>query len=277
MERKSKKLHSWGCLNDTIPTMNDQFLKVAKQAARKAGKIIMNYYGQDHKLMIKTDHSDFATQADLEAEKVIVEIIRKNFPSHNIIAEEKVRIDNKSPFTWAIDPIDGTISFVSKMPFFAVSIGLLENNRPVLGVIYHVAQNDLYWAEKGKGAYLNGRKIAVSKTARLKNSVIGLGIGSISRRKDKLKDYFYPLLDKARHIYMLGGGAVSLAFVARGFLDALPNTAWIWDQAAGGIIITEAGGKISDRFGNPVDWSADKAECIASNGVVHNEVLEALK
>ncbi|MDO8573754.1 MAG: inositol monophosphatase family protein [Candidatus Daviesbacteria bacterium] len=257
--------------------MEDKFLKVAKQAAVEAGKVIMSFYGQDHKLMIKTDHTDFATQADLAAEKTIVGIITKNFPSHNIIAEEKVRINNRSTFTWAIDPVDGTISFASKMPFFAVSIGLLENNQPVLGVIYHVTQNDLYWAEIGKGAYLNGRKIAVSKTNKLKNSVIGLGIGGMSRRKDKLKNYFYPLLEKVRYIYMLGGGAVSLAFVARGFLDALPNTAWIWDQAAGGIIITEAGGKVSDRSGNPVDWSADKAECIASNGLVHNEVLEALK
>lgn len=254
----------------------DKFLKVAKEAALEAGKVILSFYGQDHKLMIKTDHTDFATQADLEAEKIIVEAITKNFPSHNIISEETVRIDNKSPFTWAIDPIDGTISFVSKMPFFAVSIGLLENNEPIAGVIYHVAQNDLYWAKIDKGAYLNGRKIAVSKTAKLENSVIGLGIGGINRRKDKLKDYFYPLLDKVRYIYMLGGGAVSMAFVARGFLDALPNTAWIWDQTAAGIIITEAGGKISDRFGNPVDWSVDKAECIASNGLIHDQIIKAL-
>lgn len=256
---------------------NDNFLKVAKEAALKAGKVIMNYYGKDHKLMIKTDNSDFATQADLAAEKVIVGIITKNFPSHNIISEEKVRIDNKSNYTWAIDPIDGTVSFASKMPFFAVSIGLLENNQPIVGVIYHVEPRNLYWAEKGKGAFLNGKKISVSKTRKLENAVIGLGIGSVSRRKVMLQDYFYPLLDKGRYIYMLGGGAVTMALLAQGSLDAFPNKAWIWDQAAAGIIIVEAGGKISDRLNNPVDWSADQTEFIASNGLIHDEVLEVLR
>lgn len=257
--------------------MEDNFLKVAKQAAIEAGKIIMSYYGKDHKLMIKTDHSDFATQADLEAEKVIVGIITKNFPSHNIISEEKVRINRKSPFTWAVDPIDGTISFVSNLPFFAVSIGLLGNNQPIVGVIYHVERKDLYWAEKGKGAHLNGKKISVSKTDKLENAVVGMGIGSISQRKGKLDEYFSPLLNKVRYIYMLGGGAVTMALVAKGSLDALPNKAWIWDQAAAGIIITEAGGKVSDRLGSPVDWSVDKTEFIASNGLIHEQILEALK
>lgn len=268
--------------------MDENFLKVAKQAALEAGKIISGLYGQEHKLMFKTDNSDFATQADLEAEKMIVEVISKRFPSHNIIAEEKARIDHQSKYTWAIDPVDGTISFASKLPFFAVSIGLLENNQPIVGVIYDVERKDLYWAQKGKGAYvstvsgkaspayLNGKKISVSKTTKLADAVIGLGIGSMGRRKDKLKEYFFPLLDKVRYIYMLNGGAVTMAFLARGSLDAIPNWAWIWDQAAAGIIITEAGGVVSDRFGNPVDWSADRTEFIASNGLIHNQILEAL-
>lgn len=257
--------------------MEDKFLKVAKQAALEAGKIIMSFYGQNHKLMIKTDHSDFATQADLEAEKIIAEAITKNFPSHNIISEEKVNIDNNSEYTWAIDPVDGTISFASNMPFFAVSIGLLKNNQPIVGVIYHVEQRELYWAQKGKGAFLNGKRISVSKVSKLANAVVSMGLGSVTRRKDKLKDYFYPLLDKVLYTYILGGGAVSMAFVARGSLDAFLNHAWIWDQAAAGVIIPEAGGRVTDKFGNPVDWSAKRAEFIASNGLIHDELLEALR
>lgn len=257
--------------------MEDQFLKVAKQAAIEAGKVISDLYGKEHKLMFKTDNSDFATQADLKAEKIIVEIISKNFPSHNIIAEEKVRIDQNSPFTWAIDPVDGTISFASKMPFFAVSIGLLENNQPIVGVIYDVERKDLYWAQKGKEAFLNDKKISVSKTTKLADAVIGLGIGGMKGRREKLKEYFFPLLDRVRYIYMLGGGVVTMALLAKGSLDAVPNQAWIWDQAAAGIIITEAGGMVSDRFGNPVDWSADRAEFIASNGLIHDQILAALK
>lgn len=257
---------------------DNKFLKVAKQAALEAGKVILKYYGQKHELKFKNnDISDFATQADLKAEEKIVNFLIKNFPEHNIIAEEKTMINKNSEYTWAIDPIDGTVSYASKMPFFSVSIGLLENNQPIVGVIYHVERKDLYWAIKGKGAYLNGKKISVSKTTRLEDAVVGLGIGSIGRRKTKLDEYFFPLLDKVRYIYMLGGGAVTMAFLAKGSLDAFPNKAWIWDQAAAGIIITEAGGKISDRFGSPVDWSADRTEFIASNGLLHDQILEALK
>lgn len=258
--------------------MNDSnFLKVAKQAAIKAGQVIMGFYDKELQITIKTDNSDLLTQADLESEKTIVGIITKNFPSHNIIAEEKTRIDKKSNYTWAIDPLDGTISFSSGMPFFAVSIGLLKDQQPIMGVIYHVVPKDLYWAEKEKGAFLNGRKISVSKTSKLKDAVVALGIGTITRRRAKLDDYFFPLLDKVRYYYSLGGGAVSMAYVARGFLDALPNIAWIWDQAAAGIIITEAGGKVTDRQGQPVDWSKDRQEFIASNSLIHEEILEALK
>ncbi len=257
--------------------MNDSnFLSVAKKAALEAGKVISSYYGKNHKLMIKSDNSDFATQADLESERIIVEIITKNFPSHNIISEEKVRIDHKSNYTWAIDPIDGTISFAAKMPFFAVSIGLLENNQPIVGVIYDVDRKDLYWAQKGKGAFLNGKRISVSKTKRLEDAVVGLGIGSMERRMAKLEDYFFPLLDKIRYIYMLGGGAVTMAYLAKGSLDAVPNRAWIWDQTAAGVIITEAGGKLSNRQGGPVDWSVERPEFIASNGLIHDQLLEAL-
>lgn len=257
--------------------MEDKFLKVAKEAALKAGKVIMELYGKKYKTATKSDKSDLVTEADLASEKVIVDILTKNFPSHNIISEEKVRIDNKSEYTWAIDPVDGTVSFASNMPFFAVSIGLLKDNEPIVGVIYHVSQKDLYWAQKGQGAFLNGQRIFVSKTSKLEKAVIGLGIGTVTRRREKLEDYFFPLLDKTLYIYSLGGGAVSMAYVARGFLDAMPNAAWIWDQAAAGVIIPEAGGQVSDRFGNPIDWSKDRTEFICSNGLIHDEVLKALK
>lgn len=257
--------------------MNDDFLKVAKQAAIEAGKVIMKYHGDDHKLLIKTDNSDFATKADLEAEKIIVEIIKKNFPSHNIIAEEKTRITNDSSYKWVIDPIDGTVSYAYQIPFFTVSIGLLKDNEPIVGVIYHVDRRDLYWAQKGKGAFLNGKRIQVSKTGKLKDGVAALGIGSIGRRKEKLNNYFYPLLEKVRYVYMWSGGAYAMALLAKGSLDIVASTAWVWDHAAGGIIIAEAGGKVTDKQGDPVDWSLERSDFVASNGLIHDELLEVLK
>lgn len=257
--------------------MDDKFLEVAKQAALEAAKVISKISKQKYKLFIKTDRADFATPADLEAEKIIVNILRQNFPDHNIIAEEKTRIDQNSKYTWAIDPIDGTISFAQDLPFFAISIGLIKNHEPILGVIYHVATKDMYWAKRGQGAYLNNKGISVSKTRNLSDAAVGLGVGTVTRRRQKLDDYFFPLLAKVKYIYMLGGGAVSLAYLAKGSLDAVPNNAWIWDQAAAAVIITEAGGKVTDREGKDVDWFSDRAEFIATNGLIHEQVLEVLK
>ncbi len=161
----------------------DKFLEIAKEAATEAGKIIRRSFGQEHKLIIKEDVADFATQVDLESEKKIVEILIKAFPDHNIVSEEKVKIDNKSKYTWAIDPIDGTVSYNTGMPFFSVSIGLLEDNQPIVGVILHVIEKGLYWAGRGKGAYLNGKKISVSKTTKLEQAVVGLGLGGVTKQK----------------------------------------------------------------------------------------------
>src|SRR3989344_6854960 len=118
---------------------NDNFLKVAKEAALEAGEIIAKYVGKKHKFKFKNeDKSDFATQADLESEQKIIQIITKNFPTHNIIAEESGRVSKDSEYTWVIDPLDGTISFAAGMQYFAVCIGLMRDKKPFLGVIYNI-------------------------------------------------------------------------------------------------------------------------------------------
>src|SRR3989338_7438393 len=141
-----------------------QFLKVAKKAALEAGKVISEYSGKDeHKNVKHEDPTDYATEADIEAEKTIVKILTTNFPIHNLVAEEEAKINKKSDFTWVVDPLDGSISFGSGVPYFSVSIGLLERGTPILGVVYNVSFKKLYWAEKGQGAYLNWNAIRVSK------------------------------------------------------------------------------------------------------------------
>lgn len=144
--------------------MKDKFLKVAKQAALEAGKVIQKYSGQAYQKNIKhKDVSDFSTDADLEAEEKIVGILTKNFPDHNIIAEESGKKNKGSKYTWVIDPLDGTLTFSLGIPYFTVSIGLLRDNKPFLGVIYNVSFENLYWAQSGKGSFLNGQKISVSQ------------------------------------------------------------------------------------------------------------------
>ncbi len=258
--------------------MDDNFLKVAKQAALEAGAIISKYIGGKHTFKIKNqDNSDFATQADLEAEKKIVRILNKNFPSHNIIAEERGTMNKGSEYTWVIDPLDGTFSFSVGMPFFSVSIGLLKNKEPFLGVIYHISAKDLYWAQEGKGAYLNQQKIQVSKRNSLEMSAFCLDPGHINRRKRKYDRYIEPLFNKVAAPYEIGSAAASLAYLGKGIFDGVINDAWIWDFSAGVVIVREAGGRVTDFEGNEPDWSKERLEIVASNGLIHDQILEALK
>ncbi|MBI2596553.1 inositol monophosphatase [Candidatus Daviesbacteria bacterium] len=258
--------------------MKDEYLKVAKQAALEAGEIIFKYFGKEHKLNYKNnDKSDFTTQADLQAEEKIVQILTQNFPESNIIAEESGRIQGNCDYTWVIDPLDGTFSFSIGMPYFAVSIGLLKGDKPILGVIYHVLSKDLYWAEVGSGAFVNKKIIIVSKRASLDRAGVILDYGHLEKRALKTNLYILPLINKVGHVYSIGSAAMSMVLVGKGIQDALINQAWIWDFAAGAVIIEEAGGKVTDFEGKEIDWTKDRLNIIASNGVVHEQIIKALE
>ena len=256
----------------------EQFLKVAKEAAIEAGKIISKYIGKKHQYKFKNeDKSDFATQADLESERKIIQILTKNFPSHNIIAEESNRVDKGSEYTWVIDPLDGTFSFATGVPYYCVSIGLLKNNQPILGVIYHISMEQLYWAKIGQGAYLNGKKIKVSSRDNLEEAAASLDFGHRQKRQTKGEKYIVPLMTKVGYIYSFGSAVATLGMVAQGILDVYVNEAWIWDFAAGAVIVKEAGGLVTDLTGNEPDWSKDRLSIVASNGLIHDQILEALR
>lgn len=258
--------------------MDEQFLKVAKQAALEAGKIISKYSGKVGKLTIKNDDvSDFATKADLEAEKIIINILSKHFPDHNIIGEEETNINKNSDYTWAIDPLDGTFSFTIGIPNYSVSIGLLRNNKPVLGVIYQPALHAMYYAQNNKGAYLNEDRIEVSSRDNLNRSAVVLDPGHQKKRPEKIIRYFLPLINKIGVPYQIGSAAAALAFIANGIFDADINEAYLWDFAAGAVIVREAGGKVTDFEGNEPDWSKERLNIVASNGLIHDQILEALK
>lgn len=256
--------------------MEDKFLEVAKEAALDAGKIVKKYYQSKLTLLNKGHYANFATQADLETERKIIQILTENFPDHNIIAEESGLVDKGSEYSWAIDPIDGTIPFVDGIPFFGISIGLLKNHKPFIGVINMVATDEMYWAKIGEGAYLNGKKIKVRKESSLHNSTIGVGFGH-SERLMKFNRYFKPIIEKVRFIYNLGSAVSVLSYIAKGTIDGYIIRAYVWDVAAGSILIEEAGGKITDFEGNEPDWTKDRLSIVASNGLIHDQILEALK
>lgn len=257
--------------------MKDDFLKIAKQAALEAGKAIQKHSGTNLDYKLKSeDNSDFVTKADFESEKIIVGILTKNFPTHNIIAEEKTQINQGSEYTWVVDPLDGTITFVHGIPYFSISIGLLKDNKPVLGVCYIISFQQMFWAAEGQGAYLNGKKIHASAQNALGAAVCGLDFGHKKRRPGKIKAYVDFLINKIAYPYSLGSSAANLALVGRGVLDAYICQAWLWDFAAGVVIVREAGGKVTDFEGNEPDWTQERLNIIASNGLLHDQILEAL-
>lgn len=267
-------------MNDkqSLRSMDLQFLKVAKEAALEAGKIIQKYSGTDQRKNVKHgDLTDYVTDADLEAEKIIVKILTSSFPNHNLIAEEEAKIDKKSKFTWIVDPLDGTISFGSGIPYFSVSIGLLKEGKPILGVIYNVSFKKLYWAQIGQGTFLNGKLIKVSTKKSLKESVGTLDFGHNVRREYKLNLYVNKLITKIGYIYSFGSSVASSAMVAEGILDVNVNYGFLWDFVAGAVIIREAGGKVTDFEGNEPDWSKERLNIAASNGLLHNQILKELR
>lgn len=255
---------------------DSKFLLVAKEAAVEAGKIVKKYYQTELDLQSKGHYANFATKADLESEAKVIEIITKNFPEHNIIGEESGRVDNKSEYTWAIDPIDGTIPFVDGIPFFGVSVGLLKNNQPLVGVINMVGAGDLYWAEEGKGAFRNGEKIQAREEKNLEQSTIALEFGHTGRDA-KIETHFRPIVEKIRYAYVFGSAVKSLTLIAQGNLDGAFLSAYIWDFAAGAILISEAGGKVTNQSGNTPDYTLGHFELIFSNGLIHDELVKIYK
>jgi myo-inositol-1(or 4)-monophosphatase len=258
--------------------MNDAFLEVAKRAAREAGKIIQKYSTQAYKKDIKHgDLSDFATDADLEAEKKIIEILQKHFPDHNIVAEESGKKNKNSEYTWVIDPLDGTLTFSRGIPFYTISIGLLWNNKPFLGVVNQPALANLYWAEDKKGSFLNGNRISVSNKKILEETVGTLETGHRDKRKQKMDTYVNKLITKVGYPYQLGSAVIDLALVADGTYDFYVSEAFIWDFLAGVIIVREAGGKVTDFEGNEPDWTKERLEIVATNGLIHEAILKELQ
>lgn len=254
---------------------DSKFLEIAKKAAIEGGKVVAKYRKQELHLKTKSHANDIVTQADVECEKVVLEIIKKAFPGHNIKAEESGTDLKDSEYTWAIDPIDGTLDFISGIPFYGVSVGLLKNNQPFVGAINMVGLNELYWAEKDCGAFMNGEEIQVSQRDNLSEAYMFLDVGGKERQK-RLDNRVKPFMNKVRSIFMAGSATAEMVFTARGFVDGFILKANIWDFGAGAIILTEAGGKITDYKGEAVDWSKPKMQVIGTNGVMHDQVVKTL-
>ncbi len=251
--------------------MKNFVIKIAKQA----GAEIKKRFNKDKIIKVKSK-SQIITTADLIANKIIVSALKRKFPTHSILSEESGQNKLKSDYLWVVDPLDGTTNYSIGSPLFAISLALFFKNDPVLAVIYAPALNELYWAEKNKGAWLNQKRIRVFKTKNLKDSFFTYCHGSSQKDIRRAMKIYSQIKLKTLDSRQLGAAAIELGFVACGRTDciAIPG-AHSWDVGGGVLLVREAGGKVTD-FSNQ-EWNLKSKDMVASNGKIHNQLIKLLK
>ena len=251
-------------------------LEAAHKSAHAAGAILSKMYGHVNHVTKKGD-IDLVTDADLMSEQAILEVIRHNFPGDNINSEESGKLGEKSNRTWLIDPLDGTTNFAHCFPFFAVSIALEVSGRLVLGVVYNPYMDEYFEASEGAGAYLNNRRIEVSRTAELGEALLGTGFPyDIHDKPAEIIGLFGKMIIRAQGIRRPGAAALDLCYVAAGRLDGFWEQGLKpWDTAAGAVILKEAGGKLSSFGGAP--YTPYMKSILAANPLIHDLMLKLLK
>jgi myo-inositol-1(or 4)-monophosphatase len=248
------------------------FLAVASGAARAAGGLLRENIHGVREIVYKGD-INLATEMDMRSERTIVEMLRSAFPGHGIIAEEETDIGQKSGFTWIIDPLDGTTNYAHGYPFFSVSIALEREDEIIVGVVYDPMRDELFTAQKGHGAFLNGKNISVSSVDILIKSLLATGFPYDRKVSGKNNlDYFHDLLMASQEVRRDGSAALDLCYVASGRFDGFWELKLkSWDVAAGSLIVSEAGGMISDLSGGRFDMHAE--EILANNGRIHKQMV----
>ncbi len=244
-------------------------MQIAILAAKKAGKILLKYHGKKEKIKEKSNKS-LVAEADLAANKEILKLIKKNFPKHSILSEETGFKNNNSDFKWIIDPLDGTHNFLHEIPIFGTSIALEYKNNVVLGVLNFPFLKIIAVAEKGKGAFLNGRKLKVSWKKGIRHAFI-LFEFSYSEREKKIK-FLQQLVNKTVDVRNFGSAIYNFLLISSGKADGYVILSTNeWDVAAGFLIVEESGGKITDLNGKKYSMSHNKF--IVSNNKIHKELL----
>jgi myo-inositol-1(or 4)-monophosphatase len=249
-------------------------LKTAIEAAIGAGRIIVERYPKGRGIT-KKGFRDIVTDADIAAESFIIALVKERFPDHAILSEEAGGSDIGSGFTWVVDPLDGTTNYAHHHPVFAVSIAVVENGEPVVGVIHDPLRDQTFVAHRGAGARLNDVPIHVSGVAELKNALLGVDWGHENDVRDRMLDYLHRLLPRCATVRASGSAALALAYVAAGWTDAYFQPGLKpWDAAAGILLVKEAGGECTTMKGEP--YRVQLPECLATNGLIHDEFLKVL-
>jgi myo-inositol-1(or 4)-monophosphatase len=249
----------------------------AVELAQEAGQVLMDHLKRRLAVESKSSEIDLVTEADVASEKLIVEAIRRRYPKHSILSEEGLGEEQAGEFLWLIDPLDGTTNYAHGYPVFCVSIALQREGETVLGVTYDPVRDELFWAEQGQGAYCNGQRLSVSGVVGLRHSLLATGFPyARASIEDNNVAEFGRVMPQVQGVRRGGAATLDMAYVAAGRLDGY----WEfhlspWDWAAGDLLVREAGGRTSDVSGQP--WRLRNNSMVASNGLLHEELLAALK
>lgn len=260
--------------DEDIPS--DQLLAVATEAAKAAGSLLLDCAKSGFQIRHKNP-VNLVTDADHAAEQRIIELIRKRFPAHSILAEEQGQaVRAGSRYQWIVDPLDGTTNFAHGFPCYSVSIGVEIDGRCAVGVVFDPTRNELFSARSGAGAHLNGASIGVSKVDQLDRALLVTGFAyDIRETANNNLDHFSRFALKAQGLRRTGSAALDLCYVAAGRFDGFWEVRLNpWDMAAGVVILQEAGGTVTDFSG--VGHSIYGKELVASNGLIHRSMIEVL-
>lgn len=274
--------------NETYTVGSKSFTAVAINTAAKAGEWIKSKLGGYSTLRQKRFANDLVTEVDKGAEALIRNLIQTHFPHHHFLGEEGVTpgpgafveaLNNHkdSEYLWIVDPIDGTTNFVHGYPYFSVSIALAYKHEVIVGVVYDPIQDEMFVAEKGKGAYLTGRRMEVSSEDKLADSLLATGFPTDRDRALQLNmRCLQRIAPQTRNVRSGGSAALQLAYVASGRLSGFWEYGLsVWDQAAGTLLVTESGGKVTDTQGTA--YGLKVSDLVATNGHIHDSLLQELQ
>jgi myo-inositol-1(or 4)-monophosphatase len=251
-----------------------EFADKAAAIAREAGSVISRLAERKIGFQLKGAH-DLVTEADRASEHLILERLGQHFPSHAVVAEEGGAREGSSEYRWYVDPLDGTTNFAHGFPVYNVTLGLERAGELIAGVIYDPTRDEMFVAERGAGAFLNGERIHVTKTGQLEDSLCATGFPSRKRHQNINVHFYYQFAMQTHGVRRAGAAAIDLAYTACGRLDFFWEfTLNPWDMAAGVLLVREAGGTCSGMQGEPFDVRGPNV--LATNTVLHQPVLDMM-
>jgi myo-inositol-1(or 4)-monophosphatase len=253
----------------------DAIRDVALRAVKEAGAILREGLEQARIVEYKSD-KNLVTDVDRRSEQAIATLVRRELPGHSLVSEEGTRIQGDSGYRWFVDPLDGTTNYAHGYPCFAVSIGVEKEGELVYGVVYDPTLEELFTAERGEGAFLNGKRLRVSSVSHLSNALLATGFPSdVATAKENNLNHFANFMKRAQAVRRPGSAALDLCYVAAGRFDGFWELRLNpWDVAAGTLLVLESGGMVTDLKGHP--YRHVTSQIVASNARIHEEMLHVL-